>query len=69
MGVARLDRLWMSTKVYGIKGLRILDGSTFSKSPGTNPMATLLMLGRYQVLKILRERKANSGLHFKENTK
>ncbi|KAH1161649.1 hypothetical protein GYH30_000510 [Glycine max] len=62
-------RNFCKKNVYGIKGLRILDGSTFSKSPGTNPMATLLMLGRYQVLKILRERKANSGLHFKENTK
>ncbi|KAG5059453.1 (R)-mandelonitrile lyase-like [Glycine soja] len=56
-------------KVYGIKGLRILDGSTFSESPGTNPMATILMLGRYQGLQILRERKADSGLNAKEQTK
>lgn len=47
-------------KVYGVKGLRVLDGSTFSESPGTNPMATLLMLGRYQGIKILREREQNT---------
>ncbi|KAJ6432288.1 hypothetical protein OIU84_019515 [Salix udensis] len=44
-------------KVYGIKGLRVIDGSTFLESPGTNPMATLLMLGRYQGIKIVRERE------------
>lgn len=46
--------------VYGVKGLKIIDGSTFSESPGTNPMATLLMLGRYQGIKILTEREAVS---------
>ncbi|PON58331.1 Long-chain-alcohol oxidase [Parasponia andersonii] len=44
-------------KVHGVKGLRVVDGSTFSQSPGTNPMATLLMLGRYQGKKILEEGK------------
>lgn len=44
-------------KVYGVKGLRVIDGSTFLESPGTNPMATVLMLGRYQGIKILRERE------------
>ncbi|XVE53224.1 hypothetical protein DITRI_Ditri02bG0187000 [Diplodiscus trichospermus] len=44
-------------KVYGVKGLRVVDGSTFLESPGTNPMATLLMLGRYQGIKILKERE------------
>lgn len=43
-------------KVFGVQGLRVVDGSTFSESPGTNPMATLLMLGRYQGIKILEER-------------
>ncbi|OVA08987.1 Glucose-methanol-choline oxidoreductase [Macleaya cordata] len=43
-------------KVYGTKGLRVVDGSTLPDSPGTNPMATLLMLGRYQGIKILKER-------------
>lgn len=33
-------------RVFGIDALRIVDGSTFGVSPGTNPQATLLMLGR-----------------------
>ncbi|XVF43131.1 hypothetical protein PTKIN_Ptkin02bG0015800 [Pterospermum kingtungense] len=48
-------------KVYGVKGLRVVDGSTFMESPGTNPMATLLMLGRYQGIKILKEREDSSS--------
>ncbi|KAF8378458.1 hypothetical protein HHK36_029798 [Tetracentron sinense] len=32
-------------RVYGVDGLRVVDGSTLLDSPGTNPMATLLMLG------------------------
>ncbi|XP_021746840.1 protein HOTHEAD-like isoform X1 [Chenopodium quinoa] len=46
-------------KVYGIKGLRVMDGSTLVESPGTNPMGTLMMLGRYQGLKILEGRKSS----------
>ncbi|KAH7855625.1 hypothetical protein Vadar_026896 [Vaccinium darrowii] len=33
-------------KVLGVDGLRVIDGSTFYDSPGTNPQATLMMLGR-----------------------
>lgn len=33
-------------RVIGIDGLRVVDGSTFRISPGTNPQATLMMLGR-----------------------
>lgn len=33
-------------KVIGVDSLRIVDGSVFSVSPGTNPQATLMMLGR-----------------------
>lgn len=33
-------------KVIGIDSLRIVDGSVFGVSPGTNPQATLMMLGR-----------------------
>ena len=33
-------------KVIGIDALRVIDGSTFLKSPGTNPQATVMMLGR-----------------------
>ncbi|KAK9060548.1 hypothetical protein SSX86_021252 [Deinandra increscens subsp. villosa] len=43
-------------KVMGVGSLRVIDGSTFSISPGTNPQATVLMLGRHMGLKILRER-------------
>ncbi|CAA0808777.1 (R)-mandelonitrile lyase-like [Striga hermonthica] len=43
-------------KVIGIDALRVVDGSTFTVSPGTNPQATLLMLGRFFGMKLLRER-------------
>ncbi|KAJ9190327.1 hypothetical protein P3X46_001543 [Hevea brasiliensis] len=43
-------------KVIGVQRLRIVDGSTFDESPGTNPQATVLMMGRYMGLKILRDR-------------
>ncbi|XP_020262123.1 protein HOTHEAD-like [Asparagus officinalis] len=43
-------------KVLGVDALRVLDGSTFNSSPGTNPQATLLMLGRYMAVKIQQER-------------
>ena len=33
-------------KVIGVDSLRVIDGSTFLASPGTNPQATLMMLGR-----------------------
>ncbi|KAJ3694983.1 hypothetical protein LUZ60_000360 [Juncus effusus] len=42
--------------VLGVDGLRVVDGSTFLKSPGTNPQATVMMMGRYVGVKILRER-------------
>lgn len=34
-------------KVLGVDALRVVDGSTFYNSPGTNPQATVMMLGRY----------------------
>lgn len=43
-------------KVIGLDGLRVIDSSTFRESPGTNPQATVLMLGRYMGVKMLRER-------------
>ncbi|XP_043718945.1 protein HOTHEAD isoform X2 [Telopea speciosissima] len=43
-------------KVLGVHGLRVIDGSTFHDSPGTNPQATVLMMGRYMGVKIVRER-------------
>ncbi|KAK6158124.1 hypothetical protein DH2020_005438 [Rehmannia glutinosa] len=33
-------------RVVGVDGLRVVDGSTFIYSPGTNPQATVMMLGR-----------------------
>lgn len=33
-------------RVYGVDALRVVDGSTFYNSPGTNPQATVMMLGR-----------------------
>ncbi|EXB94931.1 (R)-mandelonitrile lyase 4 [Morus notabilis] len=33
-------------RVMGVNSLRVVDGSTFILSPGTNPQATLMMLGR-----------------------
>ncbi|KAL8550906.1 hypothetical protein ACS0TY_000109 [Phlomoides rotata] len=34
-------------RVMGVNSLRVIDGSTFINSPGTNPQSTLMMLGRY----------------------
>ncbi|CAN1253592.1 Protein HOTHEAD [Linum perenne] len=36
-------------KVLGVDALRVIDGSTFNASPGTNPQATVMMLGRYML--------------------
>ncbi|KAL8232430.1 hypothetical protein R6Q57_002208 [Mikania cordata] len=36
-------------EVMGVHRLRVIDGSTFDKSPGTNPQATVMMMGRYCV--------------------
>jgi len=33
-------------KVIGVEALRVIDGSTFYRTPGTNPQATVMMLGR-----------------------
>ncbi|KAK6155781.1 hypothetical protein DH2020_010029 [Rehmannia glutinosa] len=33
-------------RVIGVDALRVIDGSTFYNSPGTNPQATVMMLGR-----------------------
>lgn len=40
-------------RVIGVDSLRVVDGSTFAVSPGTNPQATVMMLGRY-----------NTNIHF-----
>ncbi|XP_010919202.1 protein HOTHEAD [Elaeis guineensis] len=43
-------------KVLGVDALRVIDGSTFNSSPGTNPQATVMMLGRYMGIRIQNER-------------
>ncbi|OVA12373.1 Glucose-methanol-choline oxidoreductase [Macleaya cordata] len=48
-------------KVLGIDALRVIDGSTFNYSPGTNPQATVMMLGRYMGIKIMDERITSDG--------
>ncbi|GLT54958.1 hypothetical protein SLA2020_281160 [Shorea laevis] len=45
-------------RVLGVDALRVIDGSTFNYSPGTNPQATVMMLGRYMGVRILSERLA-----------
>ncbi|KAK4431546.1 protein HOTHEAD [Sesamum alatum] len=45
-------------RVFGMDALRVIDGSTFYNSPGTNPQATVMMLGRYMGQKILQDRNA-----------
>ena len=51
-------------KVSGVGSLRIVDGSVLSASPGTNPQATIMMLGRYFGRRmILERRKKRSRLH------
>uniref|UniRef100_A0A453T331 Glucose-methanol-choline oxidoreductase N-terminal domain-containing protein n=1 Tax=Aegilops tauschii subsp. strangulata TaxID=200361 RepID=A0A453T331_AEGTS len=43
-------------RVMGTQSLRVVDGSTFSVTPGTNPQATVMMMGRYMGLKMIAER-------------
>ncbi|XP_021716444.1 protein HOTHEAD-like [Chenopodium quinoa] len=43
-------------RLLGVDSLRVIDGSTFDESPGTNPQATVMMMGRYMGVKILTER-------------
>ncbi|XP_071707885.1 protein HOTHEAD-like [Rutidosis leptorrhynchoides] len=45
-------------KVFGVESLRVIDSSTLLNSPGTNPQATIMMLGRYMGIKMLKERSA-----------
>ncbi|GLJ35736.1 hypothetical protein SUGI_0717760 [Cryptomeria japonica] len=45
--------------VKGVDSLRVVDNSIFKDSPGTNPQATTMMLGRYMGLHILKERIGN----------
>lgn len=40
------DVVDQSYRVMGVQSLRVIDGSTFARSPGTNPQATVMMMGR-----------------------
>ncbi|XP_057821263.2 (R)-mandelonitrile lyase-like [Cryptomeria japonica] len=42
-------------RVQGVPNLRVVDNSIFKYSPGTNPQATTMMLGRYMGIHILQE--------------
>jgi choline dehydrogenase-like flavoprotein len=44
-----------SYQVNGVDNLRIVDESTYTDSPGSNPQATTMMLGRYVGVQILQE--------------
>ncbi|CAL5015346.1 unnamed protein product [Urochloa decumbens] len=48
-------------RVLGVDALRVIDGSTFNASPGTNPQGTVMMLGRYMGVKIQSERLVAEG--------
>ncbi|XP_057950883.1 protein HOTHEAD-like [Malania oleifera] len=48
-------------RVIGVDALRVVDGSTFNSSPGTNPQATVMMLRRYVGERILNERHKGGG--------
>ncbi|KAM0026753.1 putative glucose-methanol-choline oxidoreductase, FAD/NAD(P)-binding domain superfamily [Helianthus debilis subsp. tardiflorus] len=48
-------------KVLGVDALRVIDGSTILNTPGTNPQASVLMLGRYMGVAILGQRLAREN--------
>ncbi|XP_057845040.1 protein HOTHEAD-like [Cryptomeria japonica] len=43
-------------QVKGVDNLRVVDGSIYKDSPGTNPQATTMMLGRYMGVNIIQGR-------------
>ncbi|CAI9273999.1 unnamed protein product [Lactuca saligna] len=56
-GGCQVDRVVdRNYKVIGVGGLRVIDSSTLLNSPGTNPQATMMMIGRYMGKKMLEER-------------
>ncbi|XP_002979706.2 protein HOTHEAD [Selaginella moellendorffii] len=42
-------------RVLGVEKLRVLDGSMFDFSPGTNPQSTFMMLARYMGLEMIKQ--------------
>ncbi|GKE10011.1 glucose-methanol-choline oxidoreductase, partial [Tanacetum coccineum] len=58
-GGCQVDRVVdRNYRVVGVGALRVIDSSTLLNSPGTNPQATMMMLGRYMGVKMLGERSA-----------
>ncbi|GKD98985.1 glucose-methanol-choline oxidoreductase, partial [Tanacetum coccineum] len=56
-GGCQVDRVVdRNYRVVGVGALRVIDSSTLLNSPGTNPQATMMMLGRYMGVKMLGER-------------
>lgn len=52
-GGCQVDRVIdRNYKVIGVNALRVVDSSTLLNSPGTNPQATMMMLGRYAYIHI-----------------
>ncbi|CAA7402911.1 unnamed protein product [Spirodela intermedia] len=49
-------------RVLGVSRLRVVDGSTFATSPGTNPQGTVMMMGRYMGVKLLRKRLGRGAM-------
>lgn len=52
-----------NNRVIGMEALRVVDGSIFGVSPGTNPQATLMMLGRHVGLQIINQRSDDTTTH------
>ncbi|GMJ06562.1 hypothetical protein like AT5G51930 [Hibiscus trionum] len=48
-------------KVLGVDSLRVIDASTFHATPGTNPQATVMMLGRLMGVRILKDRPSRKN--------
>ncbi|XP_060672900.1 (R)-mandelonitrile lyase-like [Ziziphus jujuba] len=46
-------------RVVGTNSLRVVNGSIFNTSPGTNPQATLMMIGRYIGCRMLQKEQRN----------
>ncbi|KAJ0800338.1 putative (R)-mandelonitrile lyase [Helianthus annuus] len=44
-------------KFIRVDSLRVVDVSTYFNAPGTSPLATTMMMGRYIGVKMLEERK------------
>ncbi|KAL5714473.1 choline dehydrogenase [Ranunculus cassubicifolius] len=53
----QISKIISEYNVHGVMGLRVVDASILNDLMGASPMGTLLMLGRYMGIKILKERE------------